>query len=38
MAEEEEDIVPFEWLGIVEDYNSVDIRQTDIFIEMNCAG
>jgi hypothetical protein len=36
--EEEEDIVPFEWLGIVEDYNGVDIKQTDIYIKMNCAG
>jgi hypothetical protein len=24
-TEEEEDIVPFEWVGIVEDYNGVDI-------------
>jgi hypothetical protein len=37
-TDEEEDIVPFEWLGIVEDYNGVDIKQTDIYIEMNCAG
>jgi hypothetical protein len=37
-TEEEEDIVPFEWLDIVEDYNGVDIRQTDIYSEMNCAG
>jgi hypothetical protein len=29
-TEEEEDIVPFEWL--------VDIKQTDLYIEMNCAG
>jgi hypothetical protein len=29
-TEEEEDIVPFEWLGIVEDYNGVDIKQTDM--------
>jgi hypothetical protein len=34
----QEDIVPFEWLGIVEDYNGVDIKQTDKYIEMNCAG
>jgi hypothetical protein len=37
-TEEEEDIVPFEWLDIVEDYNGVDIKQTDIYIKMDCAG
>jgi hypothetical protein len=37
-TEEEEDIVPFEWLGIVGDYNGVDIKQTDLYVEMNCAG
>jgi hypothetical protein len=37
-TEEEEDIVPLEWLGIVEEYNGVDIKQTDIYIEMNCTG
>jgi hypothetical protein len=37
-TEEEENIVPFEWLRIVEDNKGVDTKQTDIYIEMNCAG
>ena len=35
-SEKEEGIVPFEYLGIVKDYNGVGIQQTSHYIEMNC--
>ena len=30
-------VVPFEYLGLVTDYNGVDIRQTRDYIEMHCT-
>ena len=35
-SEKEEDIIPFEYLGVVKYYNGVDIKQTSHYIEMNC--
>ena len=35
-SEKEEDIIPFEFLGVVNDYNGVDIKQTSHYIEMLC--
>ena len=36
-SEEEIGIIPFESLGVVKDYNGVDIQQTPDYIEINCA-
>ena len=36
-SEEEIGIIPFEFLGVVKDYNSVDIEQTPNYIKMNCS-
>ena len=36
-TKKEQGIVPFEYLGIVKDYNGVDIAQCEHFIEMNCG-
>ena len=35
LSSEKEVIVPFEYLGVVKDYNGVDIKQTSHYIEMN---
>ena len=35
-TEVEQGIVPFEFLGIVKDYNGVDITQTPDYVEMSC--
>ena len=35
-SEKEEGIVPFEYLGIVKDYNGVGIQQISHYTEMNC--
>ena len=35
-SERESGIVPFEYLGIINDYNGVEIRQTEHYIEMTC--
>lgn len=35
-TEKKQGIVPFEYLGIVNDYNGVEIRQTEHYIEMLC--
>ena len=35
-SEKEKSIIPFEFLGIVNDYNGVDIKQTSHYIEMSC--
>ena len=34
--EEEKGIIPFEYLGIVKDYNGVDLKQTSHYIGMSC--
>lgn len=34
--EEEKVIIPFEFLGIIRDYNSVDIKQTSNYNDMSC--
>ena len=36
-TEKRDGIIPFEFLGIVKDYNGVDIKQTKDYIEMSCA-
>ena len=36
-AKKKSGIVPFDFLGVVKDYNGVDIKQTPHFIEMSCA-
>ena len=36
-AEKRDGVIPFEFLGIVKDYNGVDIKQTKDYIEMSCA-
>ena len=35
-TEKEQGIIPFEYLGVVDDYNGVEIRQTEHYIEMLC--
>ena len=35
-TEREQGIVPMEFLGIVNDYNGVEIKQTPYYIEMSC--
>ena len=35
-SEKEKGIVPFQYLGVVDDYNGVEIRQTEHYIEMTC--
>ena len=35
-SEEEKGIIPFEYLGIVKDYNGVDLKQTSHYIGMSC--
>ena len=35
-SEREKGIVPFEFLGVVKDYNGVDIKQTSHYVEMSC--
>ena len=35
-TEKEKGIIPFEYLGVVDDYNGVEIRQTEHYIEMLC--
>ena len=35
-SEETKGIIPFEYLGIVKDYNCVDIKQTSHYIDMSC--
>ena len=35
-SEKKKGIVPFEFLGVVKDYNGVDIKQTSHYIEMSC--
>ena len=35
-SEIEQGIVPFKFLGIVKDYNRVDITQTSDYLEMSC--
>ena len=37
-TEKEKGIIPFEFLGIVDDYYGVDIRQTSHYIEISCQG
>ena len=34
--EEEKGIIPFEFLGVIFDYNGVDIKQTSHYINMSC--
>ena len=34
--EAESNIIPFEFLGVVKDYNGVDVKQTPNYIEMLC--
>ena len=36
-SRERKGIIPFEYLGIVKDYNSVDIKQTLHYIDMSCV-
>ena len=36
-TEKERNIIPFEYLGVVKDYNGVDLIQTPDYIESNCA-
>lgn len=36
-TEKEQGIVPFEYLGIVKDYNGVDVLQCKHFIQMSCG-
>ena len=35
-SEREKGIIPFDFLGIFNDYNGVDIKQTSHYIEMSC--
>ena len=35
-SKEKKGIIPFEYLGIVKDYNGVDIKQTSHYIDMSC--
>ena len=35
-SEEKKGIIPFEYLGIVKDYNGVDLKQTLHYIGMSC--
>ena len=35
-SEKKKGIVPFEFLGVVKDYNGVDIKQTSNYIGMSC--
>ena len=35
-SEEKKEIIPFEYLGIVKDYNGVDLKQTSHYIDMSC--
>ena len=35
-SERKKGIVPFEFLGVVKDYNEVDIKQISYYIEMSC--
>ena len=35
-SEEKKGIIPFEYLGIVKDYNGVDIKQISHYIDMSC--
>ena len=35
-TEKEKGIIPFEYLGVVDDYNGVEIRKTEHYIEMLC--
>lgn len=35
-SEKDKGIIPFEFLGVVNDYNGFDIRQTSHYIEMLC--
>lgn len=35
-SEEKKDIVLFEFLGVLKDYNCVDIKQTSYYIDMSC--
>ena len=36
-AKKRDNVIPFEFLGVVKDYNGVDIKQTKDYIEMSCA-
>ena len=36
-SEQDKGEIPFEYMGLLEDYNGTDIVQTDWYIEMNCA-
>ena len=36
-SEEDQGIVPFEFIGFVEDYNGVDTKQTNSYTEMSCG-
>ena len=36
-TEREQNIPPMEFLGMVNDYNGVEIKQTPYYIEMSCA-
>ena len=36
-AEKRDGLIPFEFLGVIKDYNCVNIKQTRDYIEMNCA-
>ena len=35
-SEEKKGIIPFEYIGIVKDYNGVDLKQTSHYIGMSC--
>ena len=35
-SEEKKGIIPFEYLGIIKDYNGADIKQTSHYIDMLC--
>ena len=35
-SEKEEGIIPFEYLGVIKEYNIVDIKQTSHYIEIYC--
>ena len=35
-SEEETDIIAFEFLGVIWDYNVVDIKQTSHYIDISC--
>ena len=36
LSEKEANIVLFEFLGVIKDYNRVDVKQTPNYIEMLC--